>query len=346
MSEISDMRLFVRVVDEGSFSAAARKAGLTPSAVSRQVAALEGELGTRVFHRTTRKQSLTEAGEIYYRHAVRIVADLDEARLAVSQLADAPAGSLRVTVESDFALAHIAPVLPEFLDRYPGVKVHLFMSPGMMDLVDSGIDVAIRIGHLEDSSLVARKIGTSQSVVCASPTYLDRNRAPSHPSELEAHSCLSFRTAPGKNTWSFLLPKGKLDVPIAGALNASSLMFLRHAALSALGIIMIPTWMIRDELGSGQLVRVLDDFPLIPPSTPIHALFAHNRHLAPKVRAFVDFLAERMEKLHPLADDANAAIAPSRAKAATNAMVKSAPTKVAGRASTDAKNRATRKRTR
>ena len=290
------MQLFVRVVEDGSFSTTARFLGITPSSVSRQVSQLEGKLGARLFHRTTRKQSLTEAGEIYWQHAHRLVADLEAARLAVSQLTDTPSGSLRVTIEADFAHAYVAPILPDFLGRYPAVQVHLSMSAGMMDLVDSGIDLAIRIGHLDDSSLIARKIAMSRSLVCASPAYLEQHGTPTHPSELEAHSCLSFRIQPGKNNWGFKLPQGSLDVPISGRVNANSLVFLRNAALAALGIIMIPTWMIYDELKHGHLVPLLEDFPLVPASTPIHAVFAHSRHLAPKVRAFVDFLAEQMER--------------------------------------------------
>jgi len=291
------MQLFVRVVQEGSFSATARALGVMPSSVSRQITQLESELGARLLNRTTRKQSLTESGEIYFQHARRIVADLEEARLAVSRLTGAPSGSLHITVEADFALAFIAPILPDFLERYPEVQVRLFMSAGMMDLLDSGIDLAIRIGQLDDSSLIARKIATSRSLVCASPAYLKRYGTPTHPAELETHSCLSFRTQPGKNYWHFKLPGGSLEVPISGRLNANSLVFLRDAALATQGIVMIPIWIIRDELKHGHLVPLLEDFPLIPPSTPIHAVFMHNRHLAPKVRVFVDFLAERMEKL-------------------------------------------------
>ena len=297
MNELSNLQLFVRVVEEGSFSAAARFLGITPSSVSRQVSQLEKELGARLFHRTTRKQSLTETGEIYFQHARRIVADLDEARLAVNRLTDTPSGSLHITAEADFAVAFIAPTLPDFLDRYPAVQIRLFMTSGQMDLIDGGIDLAIRVGHLEDSSLIARKIATSRSLLCASPAYLETHGTPTHPSELEAHDCLSFRTNPEKNHWDFEMPRGTLSVPISGRLNANSLVFLRDSALAALGIIMIPTWMIHDELNHGHLVPLLDGFPLAPPSTPVHAVFAHNRHLAPKVRAFVDFLAERMETL-------------------------------------------------
>lgn len=297
MSELSNMQLFVRVVEEGSFSATARFLGVTPSAVSRQISQLEHELGGRLFHRTTRRQSLTEAGEIYFQHAHRIVDDLEAARLAVTQLTDTPSGSLHVTVEADLALAFVEPILPEFLNRYPAVDVRLFMSAGLLDLVHEGIDVAIRVGHLDDSSLFARKLAMSHSVVCASPDYLARSGTPTHPRDLASHSCLSFRTKPGKNQWSFDSQEGAIDVPISGRLNVNGLIFLRNAARDGLGIIMIPTWMMHDELKQGLLVPILDEFPVIPPGTPIHAVFAHNRHLAPKVRAFVDFLAQRMDTM-------------------------------------------------
>ncbi len=297
MSGLSNLQLFARVVEAGSFSAAGRYLGVTPSSVSRQISQLEGDLGARLFHRTTRKQSLTEAGEIYLRYARGIVAELEEARLAVNRLSDAPSGSLHLTVEADFAMTNIAPLLPEFLKRYPAVQLRISLSSGMMDLVESGIDLAVRIGHLDASSLIARKIAESRSLICASPAYLARHGTPRHPRDLEAHSCLSFRTSLGKNHWRFEEPQGVLEVPISGALNANSLILLRDSALAALGIIMIPSWIVRDELRGGHLVPVLADFPLVQASTPISAIFAHNRHLAPKVRAFVDFLAERIETL-------------------------------------------------
>lgn len=291
------MQLFVRVVEEGSFSAAARFVGVTPSAVSRQISQLEQELGGRLFQRTTRRQNLTEAGEIYFQHAHRIVEDLEAARLAVMRLTDSPSGRLHVTAEADFALIFIEPILPEFLKRYPEVQVSLHMSAGLLDLVHEGIDVAIRVGHLDDSSLVARKLATSHSVVCASPAYLARHGTPAQPSDLASHSCLSFRTAPGKNYWSFDSPDGVVEVPISGRLHVNGLVFLRNAARDGLGIIMIPTWMMEDDLKQGKLAPVLEEFPARPPSTPIHAVFAHNRQLAPKVRVFVDFLAEQMRAL-------------------------------------------------
>ena len=272
MDELSNLRMFVRVVEEGSFSAAARSLGIVPSSVSRQVSQLEGELGARLFHRTTRKQSLTETGEIYFQHAYRIVADLDEAQLAVNRLTDTPSGTLHVTIEADFAVAFIAPILPDFLDRYPDVNVRISMTPDNMDLIEGGLDLAIRIGHLEDSSLIARKLAVSHSLLCASPNYLATHGTPSHPSELTTHSCLSFRVKPGKNHWRFRMPAETVDVPISGCLNANSLSFLRSMAVTGRGIIMVPKWMVRDDLKHGHLVPVLEDFSLDPTGTPINAI--------------------------------------------------------------------------
>jgi DNA-binding transcriptional LysR family regulator len=297
MNKFSNMQLFVLVVQEGSFSATARTLGITPSSVSRQISQLEGELGARLFQRTTRKQSLTEAGKIYFQHAERIITDMEAAQLAVNRLTDTPSGSLHITAEADFALVYIAPLLPDFLEHYPDIKVRLSMNAGLADLVDGGIDMAIRIGHLGDSSLIARKIAMSESVVCASPAYIEKHGSPSHPSELEAHNCLSFRVKAGKKFWTFKVPEGSLDVPISGRIDVNSIAFLRHVALDNQGVILVPKWIVRDEIGSGQLLSLLDEYPLEPVSTPIHAVFAHNRHLAPKVRVFVDFLVERMKIL-------------------------------------------------
>ena len=288
------MQLFARVVEEGSFSSAARQLGVTPSAVSRQISHLETDLAARLFHRTTRKQSLTEAGEIYLRYARGIISDLEEARMAVSRLSDIPSGTLHVTAEADYARSALAPLLPAFLECYPAVQLRFVLSASRLDLVESRIDLAIRIAHLNDSSLIARKIGESRAVVCASPDYLTRHGKPGHPKDLASHSCLSFRTGLGKTRWKFAQQKSEVDVAVAGRLKANSLALLRDTASAGLGIVMIPTWMVRDEIEDGRLVSLLDDFPLVPASTPIQAVFAHNRHLAPKVRAFVDFIAERI----------------------------------------------------
>jgi DNA-binding transcriptional LysR family regulator len=295
MSNANNIDLFVRVVEEGSFSAAARQLGQTPSSVSKQISQLEEELNARLFHRTTRKQSLTEAGEIYFQHARQIVTDLREAKLAVSNLTQAPSGSLYITAEPDLALTYLAPILPEFLEKHPEVNIRISMSAARIDILEKGIDLAIRMGHLEDSSLIARKITMSQSVICASPTYLKANGTPKCPEDLINHNCLSFRTAPGKKEWSFKKEASEINIPIKGRVNVSSLFFLRQLILEHIGVAMIPTWIIQDELKNKHLIPLLTDYSLNPPSTPITAIFANNRHLAPKIRVFVDFLSEKLK---------------------------------------------------
>lgn len=297
MSTISNIQLFVRVVEEGSFSAAARRSGQTPSSVSKQISQLETELNARLFHRTTRKQSLTEAGEIYFQHARQIATDITEAKLAINKLTAAPSGSLHITAEPDLAVTHIAPLLPEFLQKYPDVNIRISMNALRIDILEKGIDLAIRMGHLGDSSLIARKIADSKSIICASPTYLKNNGTPRRPQDLITHNCLSFRTEPGKKEWNFKQETSTLDIPITGRVNASSLFFLRKLVLQHLGIAMIPSWIITQELKQKRLIPLLTDYPHDPDSTPITAIFANNRHLAPKIRVFVDFLSEKLKKL-------------------------------------------------
>jgi len=249
-------------------------------------------------------QSLTEAGEIFFRHTHRIVSDIEEAQLAVRRLADTPTGSLHITVEADFAITYLSPILPEFLKRYPDVQVRLSMTTDVVDLVHSGIDLAIRVGHLADSSLIARRLFASRSVLCASPDYMESRGCPTHPHELTQHECVSFRVQSGRTHWKFKDFDRELNIPISGRVNANSLIFLRDAVINGLGIAMIPFWMIQKELKNGDLIAILEDYPLDPPSTPINAVFAHNRHLAPKVRVFVDFLREQLEA-HYIASPAN-----------------------------------------
>jgi DNA-binding transcriptional LysR family regulator len=295
MIHLSNIELFVRVVEEGSFSAAARFLGVTPSAISRQISKLENELGGRLFQRTTRKQGLTEAGEIYFQHAHRLVEEMKAAQLAVKNLTGKPSGILRVTAEADFSLTFIEPVLSKFLALYPDIQVRLHMSSEFKDLVHENFDVAIRVGHLEDSSLVARKLTESNSVICASPDYLSKHGTPSHPRDLSAHSCLSFRTRPGSSQWRFATEEGDIDIPISGRLNANSVAFLRNAALNDLGIVMIPLWIVREEIKQQRLIPILENFSMIPSGTPINALFSHRQQLAPKARAFINFLAEQLK---------------------------------------------------
>lgn len=295
MNDVSTLELFVRVVEEGSFSAAARFYGVAPSSISRQISQHEDELNTRLFHRTTRKQSLTEAGNVYFEYAQRILKDMTEARLAVSQLSDSPSGSLHITVEHDLAIKFIEPLLAKFLAQYPDLQLRISTNATMNDLISGAIDLAIRVGHLEDSSLIARQLLTSHSIICASPDYLNEYGMPITPAALKQHNCLSFKTSPGINLWCFHENNDVVEIPIKGRLNVNSLSFLRKAALKGHGIVMIPTWMIEKDIEREQLVPLLQNFKMSPSSTPINAVYSHSRYLAPKVRAFVDFLVEHLK---------------------------------------------------
>lgn len=299
MDNLALMHLFVRVAEAGSFSGAARETHATPSAVSRQMARLEADLGTRLLQRTTRQQVLTEAGEVYLRHARQIIEDVETARRAVTRLGTAPSGVLRVTAEADLAATLISPLLPGFLENHPALRLQLVPSATMEDLVGRGIDVAIRVGHLEDSSLVARRLTVSRSLLVASPGYLERHGMPEGPEALRQHACLSFRVGPENTIWRFRSPDGPTEVPVSGPLQVSSLLMLQEAALAGLGIAMLPVWMAGAALGSGRLVPVLPAVPLDPPATPISAVYPGGRYLASKVRVFVDHLARHIDR--PLA---------------------------------------------
>ena len=292
MDSVAGMRVLVRVVDAGGFSAAARQIGVAPSSISRQVNELESELGVRLFHRTTRKLSLTEAGQLYYERAGRIITEVDEARLAVSELGS-PTGILRVTIPTGIGRGLIVSAIPAFLERYPGVWVVLSMTDYMVDLVAGGFDVSIRVGQLSDSSLKARKIGESRRVVCASPDYLEKSGRPQRPADLEDHNCITFRDHPGQNVWKFRRKEGVSEVRVSGNFFARSADALAAAALSGLGIVLLPDWKLVMELREKQLKVLLSKYDGIPKASPVWAVHSHQRHVPPKIRVFIDFLVER-----------------------------------------------------
>jgi DNA-binding transcriptional LysR family regulator len=290
MKSIPNLTLFNKVVETGSFSSAARFFDLSPSAVSKQISQLESELDVRLFHRTTRKQSLTEAGTIYYQYTQRIQAESEAALVAVKQLSDEPSGILHVALEKDFAQTFIQPLLPAFFDLYPKIKLHLSMDSHNVDLIEHAIDIAIRVGNLTDSNMIARKLMSSPSVVCASPNYFAKHSKPTAPNQLSQLNCLSFRPHSHHLEWNLSLGDVETRVPVSGNLRANSLAFLKETALSGLGVIFVPKWFVQSELTSGAL----EALPFTSRETPVYALFTHKEHLAPKIRVFLDFLAEHL----------------------------------------------------
>jgi DNA-binding transcriptional LysR family regulator len=296
MSAVANMRAFIRVVEAGSFSSAARQLGIAPSSVSRQINELENILGVRLFQRTTRKLSLTEAGDLYFHRASDIINDIDEAALAVSQLDGLPSGILRLTVPASLSRRHIVPALFDFQQIYSSIQVVLTVSDQLVDLIDNRIDLAIRIGRLKDSSFVARKIASSRRVLCASPSYINNAEVLELPEQLINHNCITFRSHPGNNMWKFQGMGKTTEIHISGNLFIDDGESLVAAAVEGYGVILVPEWLVDRELKSEHLQEILPNFRAIPSETPIYAIYPRQHHLPPKVRAFVDFMVNRYSK--------------------------------------------------
>lgn len=292
MDRLAILEAFVGVAETKSFSQAAQRLRISKSAVSRQVAALEADLGVRLFHRTTRSLTLTEAGQGYYAQVSRILADLEDADSSVCRLQASPRGRLKISAPMSFGVLHLAPAIPDFLHRFPEIEADLSMSDRYVDLVEEGFDLAIRIGRLEDSSLIARRLAPIRMTVCASPEYLEERGAPAHPRDLSGHDCLCYTLMSDGAFWDFSAPGGApLRVAVKGRMRADNGDALKVAALKGLGLCYLPTFIVGADLQSGALASVLTEF--MPSDVAAHAIYPTARLLSPKVRAFVDFLTER-----------------------------------------------------
>ncbi len=295
MDTLTSMGLFVKAVESGSFSAAARSINLTPSAVSKQISRLEDRLGARLFNRTTRQLAPTEEGRAYYERCRQILADIDEAEAAVTELNAQPRGALRVNMPVVFGRRHIVPILGQFLERHPYVSMELSMSDQFVDPIAEGADMLIRVGELKDSSLIARKLAEARRVVAATPGYWKKNGKPEGPSDLRDHNCLVYSYLSSGNTWLMTDTKGKEHVIEAtGSLTSNNGEVLLEAAIEGLGVVNLPTWMVGPDLEAGRLVEVLEEYAQPEPS--VHVIYPPGRHLSAKVRAFVDFLAEHFRE--------------------------------------------------
>lgn len=289
MDRLDAIRLFVRVAETGSFSAVAREANIGQPAVSKQVAALEARLGAQLMHRTTRALTLTEAGQTFYEAGVKLLADLDAAESLVGAGQSRPSGLLRVSLSAGFGRLHVVPHLPAFAECYPDVVVETLVSDRFVDMVEGGIDVAIRIGDLADSALLARRIGTTQRVTVATPAYLDRVGAPAGPYDLDRHACIAFVFQRSVRPWSFRSGEGVVEHIPKGPLRTNDAEHIRAAVLAGLGIAQTPRWLFSTELARGEVTEVLAAWPGEP--TPIHAVHPAGRRPPGKLRAFIDFLA-------------------------------------------------------
>jgi DNA-binding transcriptional LysR family regulator len=292
MDRLALMASFRRVVELASFSAAARDLGLSNAVVSKHVALLEAHLGARLINRTTRRLSVTEAGQAYYARTIRLLEDLAEAEETVGRMQGAPRGTLKVNAPMSFGIQHLAPILPDFLERYPEVTLELNMNDRFVDMLEEGFDLALRIrSGLPDSRLIAQKLAAARRLVAAAPAYLARRGMPRRPADLAHHDCLIYSLTESPELWDFQGPEGMVSVAVQGRLKVNNGQALRDAALAGLGIVRLPVFSLGAELARGKLVPVLPGFKV--PDHQLYAVYPSNRHLAPKLRAFVDFLAER-----------------------------------------------------
>lgn len=289
---LDESLIFVRVVEQESFSAAGRALGLPKSTVSRKVSQLEERLGVRLLQRTTRKLSLTDAGRIYFAHAARAAAAMEEAELAVSRLEERPRGLLRVTAPLSFGF--VGPIVAGFLKEHPAVRVELMATDRIVDLVEEGFDVAIRAGRLADSTLIARKIGLLPRYLVAAPSYLRKRGTPKDPDALAEHDCVLFGARLERQTWTLWSGDVRRDVEVTARLTANDLDMLREAAVAGLGVASIPVDRCTRDLEERRLRRILKGWRA--EATPVHALYPSTRHLSPKVSAFLDALSARMPR--------------------------------------------------
>jgi DNA-binding transcriptional LysR family regulator len=288
----SEMAAFVRVVDSNGFSAAASVLGLSPSAVSKLVTRLETRLGVRLLQRTTRALHLTQEGEVFYAAAKRIVGEIEALENQIVGESGTPSGVLRVTTSLAFATHQLAPVLSEFLARYPLVQFELLPTDRVIDVVDEGIDVALRIGRLADTSFMARKIGEDKRLICAAPSYLARHGTPQRPEDLRRHSCIVSRDHAHLNRWSFKVDGQIIEIDVRGRVAVTEGEAQMQLALQGIGIVRLTRLTLAQAIRDGALVPLLGAFSA-EEAVAIHAVYPHRRHLAPKVPAFVNFLIEK-----------------------------------------------------
>ncbi len=294
---LDDMQVFVKVVEAGSFTGAGRLLGLPKSTVSRRVAELEASLGVRLLERTTRRLRLTEVGETYHVACARVMAEAEAALAAVIEARRAPHGVLRITAPQVFGEAFLTPVIAAFLAAWPAVEVDVVLTDKVLDLVATRIDLAIRAGTMPDSSFIARRLGSADSICCASPAYLAARGEPRVPTDLEDHDCLMLRIGGQKPRWTFTGPEGEISVLAEGRFRVNSFPMVHQATLAGLGVARMPTFLAAEDLRSGRLVSVLDGYRSVAGN--LYAVFPSNRHLSPKVRAFLDLLVERFSEAPP-----------------------------------------------
>jgi DNA-binding transcriptional LysR family regulator len=301
MDKFANIEALVAVVEAGSFNAAGERLGVAKSMVSRRISQLENRLGSRLLHRTTRRLTLTEAGRNFYQRAVRILAELDEAEQSVAAENTALRGAIKLAAPLTFGLRHLAGAITDFLDTHPAIELNLDLNDRNINLIEEGFDLAVRIGELQDSTLVARRLGNSRAVTCASRAYLERYGEPAHPDELRRHVGLQYSNLGYRQHWQYETPQGEtVFAQPQIRIRANNGEALACAAVAGLGITTGPTFILGSYLREDSLVSILRNYRR--PAVGIYALYPPGRMLPRRIRAFSDFLAERFGE-HPYWDD-------------------------------------------
>ena len=290
MDTLDGMRTLVAVASEGSFSRAAARLNMSPQLVSKYIAQLESRLGARLINRSTRRLSITEVGQAYYERCRDVLAEIDEMENAVSDAATTARGTLRINAPMTFGTMHLSSAIAEYQRGQPEVSVDLTLDDRVVDIVSEGYDIAIRIGRLRESSLVARKLAPVRLVVCASPDYLDERGVPDTPRDLKNHECLRYTLSSRADRWEFRVGDETQDVQVTGSFLANNGDAIRLAALAGRGLALQPTFIVGDDVRAGRLQLVLRDYEVEPMG--VYAAYAHRKYLSGKVRTFVDFLGD------------------------------------------------------
>ena len=292
MPHTEDMAIFVRVVELGSLSAAGRDMRMSPAVVSNRIARLEGDLGIRLLHRTTRRVNPTEEGTTFYEHCVAILNELEQVESLLTARTDEPRGPIKVTAPAVFGRLHVAPFVPEFLAKYPNMQIRLHLTDALVDLVQERIDLAIRIAHLEDSTAIVRKLAPNRRVIVAAPAYLERHPAPREPADLLEHNCLLLRFPGSKQyRWTLAAAEGPVTLRVSGSMDSNNGEVLRDWCLAGQGLALKSLWEVGEDIAAGRLRVVLPDHP--PLGYGIYALYPHSRFVPARVRVFIDFLAAK-----------------------------------------------------
>jgi DNA-binding transcriptional LysR family regulator len=292
MDKFESLRAFTKVATAGGFAAAAREIGLSRSAVNKLVINLENELGVQLLSRSTRRVSLTETGQAFYERCINILAELEEAELAVAQLHEAPKGTLKINAPMSFGTLHLSTAIVDFIAQYPGLRVQLTLDDRFVDPIEEGFDLTVRIAEpTEAASLIVHAIATAPRVLCASPRYLAQSGIPAHPTELRDRGCLHYGYLATGNQWKLLGPEGEYTVLVNGVLCSNNGEILRDAAVKGLGIALLPTFIVGKDLQQGTLQIVLPDYQ--PPEISICVVYPVNRHLSTKIKLLTEFLRER-----------------------------------------------------